>query len=145
MLICARNGSPLVVGIGRGETLVASDPHALVPYTEEVLFLEDGDIAVLTPDDVQMSRLDGSVSEAAVTTMDRSWGMSELGDFPHFMLKEIHEQPEALRQCIFGRTILTDGTVKLGGLDRSPAVYSPCSSSGMWYCAACLSGWPISH
>ena len=119
MMICARNGSPLVVGIGRGETLVASDPHALTPYTEEVLFLEDGDIAVLTPDDVQMSRLDGSVSEAAVTTMDRSWGMSELGDFPHFMLKEIHEQPEALRQCIFGRTILTDGTVKLGGLDLS--------------------------
>lgn len=119
MMICARNGSPLVVGIGRGETLVASDPHALAPYAEEVLFLEDGDIAVLTPDDVQMSRLDGSVSEAAVTTMDRRWGMSELGDFPHFMLKEIHEQPEALRQCIFGRTILTDGTVKLGGLDLS--------------------------
>jgi glucosamine--fructose-6-phosphate aminotransferase (isomerizing) len=84
-----------------------------------VIFLEDGDLAVLTAGGVQTSRLDGASSDATVTTIDQSWGVADIGDFPHFMLKEIHEQPESLRQCISGRTVLSEGNGKLGGLDLS--------------------------
>ncbi len=120
IIICARNGSPLVLGIGDDETYVASDPHALTAHTNRVIFLDDGDIAELTAGDVQTGRLDGGVSGAEITTIDESWGEAELGDYPHYMLKEIYEQPEALRQCISGRTILADGNGKLRGLDLTP-------------------------
>ena len=120
IIICARNGSPLVLGIGDDETYVASDPHALTAHTNRVIFLDDGDIAELTAGDVQTGRLDGGVSGAEITTIDESWGEAELGDYPHYMIKEIYEQPEALRQCISGRTILADGNGKLGGLDLTP-------------------------
>ena len=120
IIICARNGSPLVLGIGDDETYVASDPHALTAHTNRVIFLDDGDIAELTAGDVQTGRLDGGVSGAEITTIDESWGEAELGDYPHYMLKEIYEQPEALRQCISGRTVLADGNGKLRGLDLTP-------------------------
>ena len=119
-IICARNGSPLVVGIGEGESYIASDPHALTPYTQRVIFLEDGDLAELTAGDVQTSPMDGTAADSTVTTIEETWAEAELGDFPHFMLKEIHEQPEALRHCITGRTLSSEGTGKLGGLGLSP-------------------------
>ncbi|HJM68184.1 MAG TPA: glutamine--fructose-6-phosphate transaminase (isomerizing), partial [Candidatus Thalassarchaeaceae archaeon] len=111
---------PLVIGIGEGESYIASDPHALTPHTQRVIFLEDGDLAELTAGDVRTSRMDGSAVESTVTTIEETWAEAELGDFPHFMLKEIHEQPEALRQCITGRTLVSEGTGKLGGLGLSP-------------------------
>jgi glucosamine--fructose-6-phosphate aminotransferase (isomerizing) len=119
VVICARNGSPLVVGLGDGETFLASDQHALIPYTRRVVYLQDGELARLDASGVQTWRLDGDRSEADIHLLEEDWGDSELGDFPHYMLKEIHEQPEALRQCLSGRLVPEDGTAKLGGLEVS--------------------------
>ncbi len=120
MIICARNGSPLVIGIGDGENWIASDTLPLQTLTQQVIRLEDGDLAVVTSDSIKTSRFDGRSTDSEVTTLDDDWGEAELGDFPHFMLKEIHEQPEALRQCLTGRLAIADGNARLGGLGLSP-------------------------
>ena len=120
MIICARNGSPLVIGIGDGENWIASDTLPLQSYTQQVILLDDGDLAVVTSDGIQTSRFDGRSTDSTVTTLEDDWGEADIGDFPHFMLKEIHEQPEALRQCISGRLVLKDGNSRLGGLGISP-------------------------
>ncbi len=119
MIICARNGSPLVIGLGEGENWIASDTLPLQTLTQQVIRLDDGDLAVVTSEGVQTSRLDGRFTDSEVTTLDDDWGEAELGDYPHFMLKEIYEQPEALRQCLTGRLALSDGNARLGGFDFS--------------------------
>tara|TARA_B100000902_G_scaffold308114_1_gene297188 strand:+ start:7072 stop:8889 length:1818 start_codon:yes stop_codon:yes gene_type:complete len=117
-VICARNGSPLVIGIGDGEMYISSDPHPLSSHTSRVIFLDDGDIAIISRSGVETHRIDGPADHMVVTIEDQ-WGDSDLGDYPHFMLKEIHEQPEAIRQCISGRTLVSEGNARLGGLSLS--------------------------
>ena len=119
MIICARNGSPLVIGIGESENWIASDTLPLQSLTQQVIRLDDGDLAIVTSDSIQTSRLDGRFTDSEVTPLDDDWGEAELGDYPHFMLKEIHEQPEALRQCLTGRLDIKDGNARLGGLGLS--------------------------
>lgn len=116
-LVCARHGSPLIIGKGDGEVFVSSDPHPLASHTNRVIYLEDGDLATITSDGVRVSRLGGQEVEANVTVLDNDWGESDLGDSPHFMHKEIHEQPDALRHCIAGRVERTLGKGRLGGMN----------------------------
>jgi glucosamine--fructose-6-phosphate aminotransferase (isomerizing) len=118
-IICARNGSPLVIGVGDGENWIASDTLPLQALTQHVILLDDGVLAEVSSEGVKTSRVDGTSSDSEVTTLDDDWGEAELGDYPHFMLKEIHEQPEALRQCLTGRLDLKDGNARLGGLGLS--------------------------
>ena len=118
-IICARNGSPLVIGVGDGENWIASDTLPLQALTQHVILLDDGVLAEVTSESVKTSRVDGRSSDSEVTTLEDDWGEAELGDYPHFMLKEIHEQPEALRQCLTGRLDLKDGNARLGGLGLS--------------------------
>ncbi|MBT5391091.1 MAG: glutamine--fructose-6-phosphate transaminase (isomerizing) [Euryarchaeota archaeon] len=120
MIVCARNGSPLIIGQGDGEMFVSSDPHALTPYTQRVVFLEDGEIATLTSKGMSLSTLKGKNFNPSITVLEDDWGESELGEFPHFMLKEIYEQPDALRHCISGRLDRVRGNGRLGGLKLEP-------------------------
>ena len=138
LLIAARNGSPLVVGQGDGETFLASDTQALVRYTNKVIYLEDGEIAVLQRQGVrEVSRLDGPARRPSIQTLDdeaMAWGEGDLGDFPHFMLKEIHEQREAMDRCLSGRLVPGDGAAKLGGLDLTPRELLGISRVGLIGC-----------
>ena len=127
MLVCARNGSPLIIGQGEGETFVSSDPHPLTAHTQRVVYLEDGDVAVIHRGSFNIMSMKGHSVEPNITVLDEAWGEAELGDAPHYMYKEIHEQPDALRQCIAGRVDREMGTGRLGGmgLDHSTLIQAP--------------------
>jgi glutamine---fructose-6-phosphate transaminase (isomerizing) len=102
-LIGARKDVPLVVGLADGESFLASDVAAILAHTDRVIFLEDGDVADLHPTGVTITDVDGRAQERTVTVIDWSPEAAEKGGYEHFMLKEIHEQPESLRQAITGR------------------------------------------
>ena len=121
MIIAARHGSPLVIGLGDGETVLASDPQAIVEFTRRVVYMDDREIAIITKDNVEVHRLAGGRVDSAVTVLDDdSYGVAELDGYPHFMLKEIHEQPESIGRCLRGRILTEEGHAKLGGFTMSP-------------------------
>ncbi len=107
-LVGARMNVPLVVGVADGESFLASDVAALLPHTRRVVFLEEGDVADLRPWGVAITDVAGAPRERAVTEITWTAEAAEKGGFPHFMLKEIHEQPQALRQCLAGRVTADD-------------------------------------
>jgi glucosamine--fructose-6-phosphate aminotransferase (isomerizing) len=119
LIICARNGSPLILGQGDGESFISSDPHALSQHTKNIIILDDGDMATLTRKGIEISKLDGGSSSTSMTILEDEWGEADMAGYPHFMLKEIHEQPESLRRCISGRLDHANGSAKLGGLKRT--------------------------
>lgn len=119
-MIVARRGSPIVIGSNGTETLVASDVAPIVPYTTSVTFLDDGDIAILTPGRFEIRSLSNTSVSREPTSVDWDPGAAEKGGFEHFMLKEIFEQPEALENCLRGRLIEADGAAKLSGLRLEP-------------------------
>ena len=107
-LVGARQDVPLIVGLNGEESFIASDVAAILAHTNRVVFLEEGDIADVRPTGVEISDLDGGRREHPVTEITWSPEAAEKGGYEHFMLKEIHEQPEALRQSIAGRVTRTD-------------------------------------
>lgn len=122
-LVVARNGSPIVLGIGESEMYVASDVAALVRYTRQVVYLEDGEVATLHSGDYQTKTLtDNGVpaSARAPMTVDAEAGDYELGTYPDYMSKEIHEQPEAIRRALRGRLDERFATARLGGINLDP-------------------------
>ncbi|MEC7254090.1 MAG: glutamine--fructose-6-phosphate transaminase (isomerizing) [Candidatus Thermoplasmatota archaeon] len=119
-VLCARNGSPLIIGRGENEMFISSDPHAIREHTSQLVALEDGQIAKLDSNTFQVMKTDGKEVESVPLLLEEEWGESELGDYPHFMLKEIHEQSQSLQHCISGRLRNSEGTSVLGGLQIQP-------------------------
>ena len=102
-IVGARLNAPLVVGLGEGEIFVSSDITAVIPYTKRVVLLGEGELASASPHGVTITSLDGSVVEPRIVIVDWEAEQAQKGGFPHFMLKEIHEQPQALRSALRGR------------------------------------------
>jgi len=118
-LIVARLGSPLVIGIGKGEHFIASDASPLAGYTDEVIYLADNELAILTRDEVEIFHRDEGQQKLSIHTLDQVSVDSELGDFKHYMLKEIFEQPQTLENAMRGRIDEDEATAKFGGLNLS--------------------------
>ena len=116
-LYVARCGSPLVVGVGDGEMFVASDAAPIVAHTNKVVYLDDGDVAVIGRDRFEVRSIDDVPLTKEVHELAMSLDAIEKAGFPHFMLKEIHEQPRAIADCLRGRLVLADHLIQLGGLE----------------------------
>lgn len=140
-IIVARRGSPIAIGIGNGENITASDPTAIIGITRDVIFLDDDEYAIITRDNVSVKRVDqNSVSELdkEIFKIEFELEQIEKGGFPHFMLKEIFEQPESIMNSMRGRVLIEDGDAKLGGLSD---VMDKILNAKRFIIAACGTSW----
>jgi len=133
-LVAARNFSPLLLGVGEGEYFVASDASAVLKHTKQVIYLDDGEIAVLSPNGHGVHDLGRRTHEKKLHEIEWSLEDAQKGGHPHFMLKEIYEQPVAIENSIRGRILEKEGRVKLGGFAE---VADRLKSSQRIHIAAC--------
>jgi len=119
-IVVARKGSPLVIGVGEGETIVASDVAALIAYTRQVIYLDDNDVAIIRASGAEIRNINNVPVSREIALIDWDTGTAEKGGFEHFMLKEIHEQPDSIRNTIRGRLDDSMGTAILSGLALTP-------------------------
>ena len=148
-IVAVRQISPLIVGLGKGETILASDIPALLAHTRDVLIIEDGEMAVLTREGATLQTLDGRAVRKRPIRITWNAEMAEKGGFPHFMIKEIHEQPQALQETMMGR-LDTEGKVELDGvaytadqIRRLRKVWI--TACGTAYHAGLVGAWLIEH
>ena len=119
-IITARRGSPIVIGVGDGETIIASDAAAILAHTQRVIYLDDNDIAIVTADSVDIRDLHNIPVTREIAELGFDESAAEKGGFDHFMLKEIHEQPDSLSNAIRGRLDFNLGSSVLAGMGTSP-------------------------
>jgi glucosamine--fructose-6-phosphate aminotransferase (isomerizing) len=141
MLIAARKGSPLVIGIGEGEYFLASDATPIVEYTRNVIYMNDDNMAIIKRDNFSLKTIKNIIQTPYVQELDMNLEALEKGGFDHFMLKEIHEQPNSIRDTFRGRLNLEKGEIRLGGIQDyinklnhiKRAVITACGTS--WHAA----------
>lgn len=137
-IIAARKGSPLVIGVGINENYIASDISALVSYTQQVVYLEDGEVAEIYKDSFTAKNIEDETIQKEIEEISIKLEDINKGGFPHFMLKEIMEQPESVLNSMRGRILLDEGTSKLGGLEN---VAEKLSQAKRFIICACGTSW----
>lgn len=116
LLIAARKGSPMVIGVGKGEYFVASDATPIVEFTKNVIYLNDNEIAYIQRDELLIKNIDNTIQTPYIQELDLKLEALEKGGYDHFMLKEIYEQARSIRDCLRGRIYPSKGRIQLGGI-----------------------------
>jgi len=117
-LIAARKGSPLVIGVGKGEHFLASDASPIIEYTKEVVYVNDYELAILKPDELILKNLGNEKLTPYITKLDMDLAAIEKGGYDHFMIKEIFEQPSTIHDCLRGRLDMDTGSITMKGIEE---------------------------
>lgn len=123
-LIAARKGSPLVIGVGEGEHFLASDASPIIEYTKKVIYVNDYELAIITPDEIILKNLGNETITPYIQQLDMELAQIEKGGFDHFMLKEIFDQPGSLTDCLRGRLDMENLTLTLAGVEEHVSVFA---------------------
>ncbi len=137
-LIAARKGSPLVIGIGKGEHFLASDASPIIEYTKEVVYVNDYELAIIRPDELILKNLGNEKVTPFIQKLDLELAAIEKGGFDHFMLKEIFEQPDTIFDCLRGRMDAREGYIRMAGVDNN---IEQLKQAGRFIIVACGTSW----
>ena len=137
-IIAARKGSPLVIGVGKGEHFLGSDASPMLEYTKEVVYVNDYELAIVKPDELILKNLGNEKITPFVTRLDMELAAIEKGGYDHFMLKEIFEQPSTIHDCLRGRLDAAAGTITMSGVENNLSHFK---NAGRIIIVACGTSW----
>ena len=142
-LIAARKGSPLVIGIGKGEHFLASDASPIIEYTKEVVYVNDYELAIVKADELILKNLGNEKITPYIQQLDIELAAIEKSGYDHFMLKEIFEQPTTIFDCLRGRLDVANATITMAGVQQHIDLLKKCPTHyhhSLWYQLACRLG-----
>jgi glutamine---fructose-6-phosphate transaminase (isomerizing) len=137
-IYAARKGSPLVIGIGKGEHFLASDASPIIEFTKEVVYVNDYEIAIVKADELVLKNLGNETQTPFIQKLDLELAAIEKGGFDHFMIKEIHEQPSTIQDCLRGRLLADVGEIKMAGIENN---FDKLANANRIIIVACGTSW----